>query len=69
MRFRYSVSFESDLRPVDTIRGEVIGSQASGCVRLAFKEASEKRPNRRAHWRSAVVVLEKLGEDAEETTE
>jgi hypothetical protein len=61
MRLRYSVSFESDTQPVQTVGGEVVAAEAPGAARRALKEASTRRPNPRQHWRSVVVVLEKLG--------
>jgi hypothetical protein len=67
MRLRYSVSFESDTGPVDTYRGEVEAVQPSGAARRALVAALAQRVNPRQHWRSLVVVLEKLRAEAEDT--
>jgi hypothetical protein len=56
MRLKYTVSFESDGQPVQALRGdEVVATEASGAVK-----ALARRPTKRRHWRSLVVVLENL---------
>jgi hypothetical protein len=58
MRFRYSVSFESETRPVHTVRGEFDKvdpeSAFKSAVFLAFKTAPK------GIYRSWVVVIEHL---------
>jgi hypothetical protein len=72
MRFRYAVSFESDLQPVRTDRGELSVANASLGARRAVEAARRAFPGSR--WRSLVVVLEKLdspedeGPEAQEST-
>lgn len=63
MRLRYSVSFESDIKPVLTARGEIIANKPRSGVYRAVEAARKQYPN--AHWRSLVVVLEKLGAEME----
>jgi hypothetical protein len=58
MRFRASVSFESDTQPVRTYRGEISAGSCDRASSLAVKAARRACPN--ARWRSLVVVLEKL---------
>ena len=64
MRLRYSVSFESDLLPVRTGRGEIDVPNPRLGVRRALEAAQRQCPN--AHWRSLVVVLEKADVKPEE---
>jgi hypothetical protein len=59
MRYRASVSFEHDLRPVQTWRGELTSTRAHTAALRALREASSAHPQER-FWRSVVVVLEKL---------
>jgi hypothetical protein len=58
MRYRASVSFEHDTLPVKTFRGEIATPNPRLGVRRAYEAASRTYPN--THWRSVVVVLEKL---------
>lgn len=58
MLLRYAVSFESDLRPVRTARGEIDVPNPRLGVRRALEAAQVQCPNTR--WRSLVVVLEKV---------
>ena len=58
MRLRYAVSFESDLRPVRTARGEIAVANPRLGVRRALGAAQAQCPN--SHWRSIVVVIEKV---------
>ena len=62
MRLRYSVSFESDLQPVRTGRGEIDVANPRLGVRRALEAAQKQWPN--ARWRSVVVVLEKVEQAA-----
>jgi len=65
MRFRASVSFESDLQPVRTYRGEIVALSPAKAASRALRAARSTYPKSR--WRSVVVVLEKLaGEKAVE---
>jgi hypothetical protein len=57
MLLRYSVSFESDLQPVRTARGEIDVANVRLGARRALEAAQKQCP--RAGWRSVVVVLEK----------
>ena len=59
MLLRYAVSFESDLRPVRTARGEIDVPNPRLGVRRAVEAAQAQCPN--SHWRSIVVVIEKVG--------
>ena len=62
-RYRASVSFEYDLRPVQTtIRTELVAGGPQIAARVAVKQA--KQELRPINWRSMVVVLERL--DAKE---
>jgi hypothetical protein len=61
MRYRASVSFESDLAPVKTYRGEIDVVNPRLGVRRAVEAASREHPG--ARWRSLVVVLEKRDAD------
>lgn len=60
MKYKASVSFESDLRPVLSWRGELNFPNPRVCVRRAL-EAAQKL-HKGAHWRSCVVLLEKVEE-------
>lgn len=58
MRYRAAVSFEHDLLPVKTYRGEIDVPNPRLGARRALEAASRAYPN--THWRSVVIVLEKL---------
>lgn len=58
--YRASVSFESDLQPVRTYRGEIAAVSPAAGARRAVERARKEFPGVR--WRSIVVVLEKLEE-------
>lgn len=58
MIFTYAVSFESDLLPVETIRGEVVASDTEDATRRAVRRAYVARKGRGAY-RSLAVVIEK----------
>jgi hypothetical protein len=58
MRFRYSVSFESDTRPVQTTCGEVERDDPEAAVKSAAFLAFKTAP--RGSYRSWVVVVEHL---------
>ncbi len=55
--FTYAVSYEYDLRPVQTLKGEVKSSHERQAARLALKSARSALKPR--GWRSVVVVLER----------
>lgn len=67
MLLRYAVSFESDLRPVRTARGEIDVPNPRLGVRRALEAAQAQCP--KSHWRSIVVVIEKALPDPESVTE
>jgi hypothetical protein len=58
-RFRYTVSFESDLRPVQTVRGEFFRVDAESACKSAVHFAFSRAP--RGSYRSWVVCVEALG--------
>ena len=62
MRYRASVSFESDTQPIHTYRGELTVPNPRLAVRRALEAASRAYPHQQ--WRSVVVVLEKVALDA-----
>lgn len=64
MRYRASVSFESDRRPVTTYRGEIDVPNPRLGARRALEAASRAYPGQ--HWRSLVIVLEKVQPDEDE---
>jgi len=64
--FRYSVSFESDLAPVDTARGEVHTDDADDAIRRAVFRAFGERTSK-VKFRSVVVVVEDLAAVREKT--
>lgn len=60
MRFRASVSLESDLMPVRTHRVELIAPTAKNASRRALD--ATLKAFKGARWRSVCIVLEKLDE-------
>jgi hypothetical protein len=58
MRFQYTLSFEHDVQPVDTLRGTVEAADFEEAVRRAVFRACSGRPNTKRPPRSLVVVLE-----------
>ena len=58
MRLRYAVSFENETQSVRTGRGEMEVPNPRLGVRRALEAAQKQCPN--AHWRSVVVVLERV---------
>jgi hypothetical protein len=56
--YRTSVTFEYDLQPVQTYRGEIVVANARLGARRAMEQAQKAFPN--AKPRSMVVVLEEL---------
>lgn len=58
MRLRTIVSFEHDLAPVQTYRGEIDVPNPRLGARRAYEAACTAFPF--AQWRSVVIVLEKL---------
>ena len=67
MRYRYSVSFESDTLPVETVRGEFEAGGGDSSLRQGAREACAHWPKGRK-FRSVVIVVERL-EAAEATQE
>jgi hypothetical protein len=67
MRYRYSVSFESDTLPVETVRGEFEAGGGDSSLRQGAREACAHWPKGRK-FRSVVIVVERL-ETAEATQE
>jgi hypothetical protein len=63
MRFRYAVSFESDLRPVQTVRGEFDRDDPESALKSAAFLAFKSAP--RGVYRSWVICVEHVpGEGA-----
>lgn len=56
--YLYSVSFENDTTPVKTVDGKVKGTPGAA-ARKAYSEAVG-RVEGNVHWRSVVIVLEKV---------
>jgi len=59
MRYRYSVSFETDSQPVETVRGEFEAKDRCGAIRQGAREAVAHWPKGRS-FRSWVIVVERL---------
>lgn len=64
MKFRASVSLESDWVEVRTYRGEIDVANPRLGARRAAEAAFKAYP--KAKWRSIVIVLEKLSSDEDE---
>src|SRR5262245_11949141 len=60
MRFRYAISYESDIQPVETVRGEFEANGGAQGVRQRARVACTHWPARRS-FRSVVIVGERLG--------
>jgi hypothetical protein len=58
MRYRYSVSFESDTLPVETVRGNFEANGGPGSLRQGAREACKHWPRGRS-FRSVVIVVER----------
>ena len=58
MRFRYAVSFESDTKPVHTVRGEVDRPDEETALKTAVFLAFKAKP--RGSYRSWVICVERL---------
>lgn len=56
-RYRYAITFEFDEAAPETVRGEVVATEASGAARRAVVAAQQAKPHR--HFRSLVVLLER----------
>jgi hypothetical protein len=65
MRFRYAISFESDSRPVETVRGEFDVARSSQALHQGARVAVAKHPKGR-RFRSFVIVVEQLDMDESE---
>ena len=63
MRFRYAVSFESDSKPVETVRGEFDREDAESACKSAVHLAWKSAP-KGSSYRSWVVCVERLDEKA-----
>ena len=59
MRYRYSVSYESDTQAVETVRGEFEAGGGDSSLRQGAREACAQWPNGRK-FRSVVIVVERL---------
>jgi hypothetical protein len=68
MRYRYSVSFESDSQPVETVRGEFEAKDRRGAIRQGAREAVAHWPKGRS-FRSWVIVVERLDAAAGEVAQ
>jgi hypothetical protein len=66
MRFRYAFSFESDLKPVHTVRGELIRDDYESAFKSAVFLAAKEAP--RGKYRSFVCVIETLDDAGSGTT-
>ena len=56
MTWTYSVTFEFDAAPPETVKGEIVAGKAENALHRAAKAAKNERPNTR--FRSLVVLLE-----------
>ena len=65
VRYTYSVSYESDSQPVETVRGELEAEDPKSATVRAARAANTRRPKGR-QFRSWVIVVERL--DAAEST-
>jgi len=61
MRFKFSVSFESDTAPVVTLRGDVEKASPEEAFQAAVFRAFKDKPKGR-HYRSWVCVIEEIAE-------
>ncbi len=68
MRYRASVSYESDTQPVETVRCEFEAGTAKSATVRAAREANRHRPAKRS-FRSWVIVVERLEASAAEQRE
>jgi hypothetical protein len=59
VRFRYTISYESDIQPVETIRGEFEARGSSQALHQGARVAVANRPKGR-RFRSFVIVVEQL---------
>ena len=59
MRYTYSVSYESDSQPVETVRGELEAEDPKSATVRAARAANTRRPKGR-QFRSWVIVVERL---------
>lgn len=66
MTFTYAVSFESDIHPVETLRGTVNGEDAAEAIRRAVYKAEIARAGK-TRFRSLAVVVEAVSKTATET--
>ena len=62
-RFKYALTYESDVNPPLTITGEISCALSYQIWRLAAKDARSKAKGKKVYWRSAVLLVEKLDEE------
>ena len=58
MRFRYAFSFESDSKPVHTVRGEFDKDDYEAAFKSAVFLAAKQKPT--GKWRSYVCVVDAI---------
>jgi hypothetical protein len=58
-RFRYAFSFESDTKPVHTVRGTLDANGSRQAIRQSLRAALAHWP-KQTTWRSYVLVVERL---------
>ena len=59
MRYRYTISYESDTQPVETVRGEFVSRDTPSACLQGGREARDHWPTKR-RFRSVVTVIEAL---------
>lgn len=64
MKWKYQVSFEHDVNPVETFKGELTGSNVGVAARRAINESKKKRSalKSRSKFTSLVCVLVRVEE-------
>ena len=68
MRYRHSVSYESDTQPVETVRGEFEAGGLPQAISQGAREARKAWPRNR-RFRSVVVVVERVDLESDEPDE
>ena len=64
MRYHYAVSYESDIKPVETVKGEFDVRSGRQAIRQGAREACRAWPKGRK-FRSVVVVVEQREAETE----
>jgi len=59
VRYRYAISYESDMEPVETVRGEFVSTGTPRALYQAGKLARDSWPKGR-RFRSVVTLIELL---------